>query len=99
MMQRTYLGLMPSKCLTAQCLSIVSTQTSNSKTLSKASRHSSILSLSAKHVAAKVAATQEVIKIMNEQHQQEEKIQQLEAEDQILKAEREAEENELEAEY
>lgn len=78
--------------------SISSTQTRNSKTPSKASRYSSILSLSAKQAAAEVAATQEVIKIMNAQHQQEEEIQRLEVEDQILKAEREAEEKEIEAE-
>lgn len=62
--------------------SISSTQTRNSKTPSQASRYSSILSLSAKQAAAEVAATQEVIKIMNAQHQQEEEIQRLEVEDQ-----------------
>lgn len=78
--------------------SVSSAQTSESQTSSKASRHSSILSLSAKQAAAEVVATQEVIKIMNAQHQQEEEIQRLEVEDQILKAEREAEEMEIEAE-
>lgn len=78
--------------------SVSSTQTSESKTSSKASRQSSILLLSAKQAAAKVAATQEVIKIMNAEHQQEEEIQRLEVEDQILKAEREAEERKIEGE-
>lgn len=40
--------------------------------------------------AAEVAATQEVIKIMKTQHQYEEEIQKLEAEDKRLMAEREA---------
>lgn len=47
--------------------------------------------------AAKVAATQEVIKIMKTQHQYEEEIRKLEAEDQRLTAEREAQEKEKEA--
>lgn len=40
--------------------------------------------------AAEVAATQEVIKIMKTQHQYEEEIRKLEAEDKRLTAEREA---------
>lgn len=48
--------------------------------------------------AAEVAATQEVIKIMKTQHQYEEEIRKLEAEDQWLTAEREAQEKEREAE-
>lgn len=70
--------------------SVSSAQTSKSKTSSKVSRHSSILSIDAKQAAAEDAATQEVIKIMNAQHQQKEEIERLEVEDQILKAEREA---------
>jgi len=48
--------------------------------------------------AAEVAATQEVIKIMKTQHQHEEEIRKLEAEDKRLTAEREAQERETEAE-
>ncbi len=47
---------------------------------------------------AEVAATQEVIKIMKTQHQYEEEIRKLEAEDERLTAEREAQEREIEAE-
>ncbi len=43
--------------------SVSSAQTANSRASSKASRHSSILSLKAKQAAAEVVATQEVIKI------------------------------------
>lgn len=75
-----------------------SAQTAKSKASSKVSRHSSILSLNAKQAAAEVVATQEVIKITNAQHQPKEEIQRLEVEDQILKAEREAKEREIEAE-
>lgn len=57
--------------------SICSSQTSKSETSSKPSKHSSILSLSAKQAAAEVAATTEVIKIMNAQHQQEEEVKRL----------------------
>lgn len=78
--------------------SVSSAQTAKSKASSKVSRHSSILSLNAKQAAAEVAATQEVMKITNAQHQQKEEIQRLEVEDQILKAEREAKEREIEAE-
>lgn len=78
--------------------SVSSAQTANSRASSKASRHSSILSLKAKQAAAEVVATQEVIKITNVQLQQKEEIQRLEVEDQILKAEREAKEREIEAE-
>lgn len=48
--------------------------------------------------AAEVAASQEVLKIMKTQHQQQEEIQRLEAEDERLKAEREVLEKEMEAE-
>ncbi len=78
--------------------SVSSAQTAKSRVSSKVSRHSSILSLNAKQAAAEVVATQEVIKITNAQHQQKEEIQRLEVEDQILKAEREAKEREIEAE-
>ncbi len=78
--------------------SVSSAQTAKSRASSKVSRHSSILSLNAKQAAAEVVATQEVIKITNAQHQQKEEIQRLEVEDQILKAEREAKEREIEAE-
>ncbi|XP_035530714.1 uncharacterized protein LOC118337722 [Morone saxatilis] len=77
--------------------SVSSAQTAKSKASSKASRHSSILSLNAKQAEAEVVATQEVIKITNAQHQQKEEIQRLEVEEQILKAEREAKEREIEA--
>lgn len=49
--------------------------------------------------AAEVAATQEVIKIMKTQHQYEEEIRKLEAEDERLTAETEAQEKEIEAEH
>ncbi|XP_067309062.1 uncharacterized protein [Pseudorasbora parva] len=78
--------------------SVSSAQTAKSKASSKVSRHSSILSLNAKQAAAELVATQEVIKITNVQHHQKEEIQRLEVEDQILKAEREAKEKEIEAE-
>ncbi len=48
--------------------------------------------------AAEVAATQEVIQIMKTQHQYEEEIRKLEAEDERLTAEREVQEREIEAE-
>ncbi|XP_056603346.1 uncharacterized protein LOC130420207 isoform X2 [Triplophysa dalaica] len=78
--------------------SVSSVQTAKSKVPSQVSRHSSILSLNAKQAAAEVVATQEMMKITNAQHQQKEEIQRLEVEDQILKAEREAIEKEIEAE-
>ncbi len=77
--------------------SISLAQTTKSGASSKASKHSSILSLNAKQAEAEVAATQEVIKITNAQHQQRKEIQRLEVEEQILKAEREAKEREMEA--
>lgn len=76
--------------------SVFSAQTSKSKTSSKMTRHSSILSMNAKQ--PQVAATQELIKIMNAQHQQNEDIHKFEVQDQIFKAERETKEKEIEAE-
>ncbi|XP_077360981.1 uncharacterized protein LOC144006149 [Festucalex cinctus] len=60
--------------------SISSLKTTKSKASSKASTHSSVLSLNAKQAEAEVMATQEVLKIMNAQHQQREEIERLEAE-------------------
>ncbi|XP_057677992.1 uncharacterized protein LOC130907200 [Corythoichthys intestinalis] len=71
--------------------SIYSATTSKSKTSSKSSSHSSILSLNVKQAEAEVVATQEVLKIINAQHQQREEIERLELEDQIVAAEIEAE--------
>lgn len=48
--------------------------------------------------AAKVAATQEVIKIMKSQHQYKEEIRELEAEEKKVNAEQEAQEKAMEAE-
>lgn len=67
--------------------SVSSVKTSESKTSSKVSKQSSNLSLHVKQTAAEVAATQEVIKMMNAQLQQEEEIQRLEMEEQMLTAE------------
>ena len=58
----------------------------------------SSLSWYKKQAAAEVAARQEVLKIMKEQHQREEVIRKLEVEEQMLTAQREAEEKEIEAE-
>ena len=77
--------------------SSVSAKSRTSKTSSKGSNQSSNLSLNAKLAAAEVAATQEVIKIMDAQHQQEQEIQRLEVEYEMLEAEREAQEKEVEA--
>ncbi|KAI2643068.1 Dihydroorotase [Labeo rohita] len=62
--------------------SIISATSSKSKSVSKMSSRSSHDSLQNRQkAAAEVAATQEVIKIMKTQHQYEEEIQKLEAED------------------
>ncbi|RXN31349.1 hypothetical protein ROHU_017013 [Labeo rohita] len=79
--------------------SIISATSSKSKSVSKMSSQSSHDSLQKRQeAAAEVAATQEVIKIMKTQHQYEEEIRKLEAEDKRLMAEREAQEREIEAE-
>ncbi len=79
--------------------SIISATSSKSKSVSKMSSQSSRHSLQKRQeAAAEVAATQEVIKIMKTQHQYEEEIRKLEAEDERLTAEREAQEREIEAE-
>ncbi len=79
--------------------SIISTTSSKSKSVSKMSSQSSNDSLQKRQEAvAEAAATQEVIKIMKTQHQYEEEIRKLEAEDERLTAEREVQEREIEAE-
>ncbi|XP_026094281.1 uncharacterized protein LOC113066585 [Carassius auratus] len=79
--------------------SIISATSSKSKSVSKMSSQSYSDSLQKRQeAAAEVAATQEVIKIMKTQHQHEEEIRKLEAEDERLAAEREAQERETEAE-
>ncbi len=79
--------------------SIISTTSSKSKSVSKMSSQSSHDSLQKRQeAAAEVAATQEVIKIMKTQHQYEEEIRKLEAEDERLTVEREVQEREIEAE-
>ncbi len=92
---RTYPGLIQIQCLIQ---SIISTTSSKSKTISKISSQSSHDSLQKiQEAAAEVAASQEVIKIMKTQHQYEEEIRKLEAEDERLTSEREAQEREIEA--
>ncbi|KAG1925572.1 hypothetical protein F2P79_025451 [Pimephales promelas] len=79
--------------------SVISATSSKSRSVSKLSSRSYSDSLQRRQeAAAEVAATQEVIKIMKTQHQHEEEIRKLEAEDKRLTAEREAEERETEAE-
>ncbi|XP_026063117.1 uncharacterized protein LOC113046489 [Carassius auratus] len=79
--------------------SIISANSSKSKSVSKMSSQSYSDSLQKRQeAAAEVASTQEVIKIMKTQHQHEEEIRKLEAEDERLAAEREAQERETEAE-
>ena len=87
---------MQSQCLIAQS-PVSQLNLERPKTSSKGSNQSSNLSLNAKLAAAEVAATQEVIKIMDAQHQQEQEIQRLEVEYEMLEAEREAQEKEVEA--
>ncbi|KAG1929509.1 hypothetical protein F2P79_022940 [Pimephales promelas] len=79
--------------------SVISATSSKSRSVSKLSSRSYSDSLQRRQeAAAEVAATQEVIKIMKTQHQHEEEIRKLEAEDKRLTAEREAQERETEAE-
>ncbi|KAG1925738.1 hypothetical protein F2P79_025333 [Pimephales promelas] len=79
--------------------SVISATSSKSRSVSKVSSRSYSDSLQRRQeAAAEVAATQEVIKIMKTQHQHEEEIRKLEAEDKRLTAEREAQERETEAE-
>ena len=63
----------------------------------KSNTSSSLSRYNKLQAAAEVAATQEVLKIMKEQHQREEEIRKLEVEEQMLTAKREAEEKEIEA--
>lgn len=78
--------------------SIISVNTCKSKVSSHRSQQSSHVSLQKQQAAAEVAATQEVIKIMNTQHQYDQELLRLEMDDQKLQAEREALEKEIEAE-
>lgn len=78
--------------------SIISATSNMSRSVSKLFSQSSHDSLQKRQeAAAKVAATQEVLKIMKTQHQYEEEIKILEAEDERITAEREAQEREMDA--
>lgn len=79
--------------------SIISATSNMSRSVSKLFSQTSHDSLQKRQeAAAEVAATQEVLKIMKTQHQYEEEIKILEAEDERITAEREALEREMDAE-